>query len=54
LGRPDPLPKMSSVAPDSGGAKPQIELIADEYHIPLHWNEQQWARSTPHPWRDRS
>jgi RNA polymerase sigma factor (sigma-70 family) len=42
--RPYTAPKVMSVAPDSGGTKPQIELIADDYKFPIHWTANHWSR----------
>ncbi len=42
--RPYAAPKVMSVAPDSGGTKPQIELIADDYKFPIHWTANHWSR----------
>ena len=37
-------PRLVSVAPDSGGEKPPLELIADEYKRPTHWSDQRWFK----------
>ena len=37
-----PPPRVASVAPDSGGTKPLIELIADESEQPLVWDQDRW------------
>lgn len=39
-----PAPRVATIAPDSGGAKPLIDLIADPTRPPLVWDAGRWAR----------
>ncbi len=39
-----PHPRVVTVAPDSGGAKPLLDLVADETRRPLRWDAAQWER----------
>ncbi len=39
-----PPPRTASVAPDSGGVKPLLDLIADDTRQPLRWDAAQWER----------
>lgn len=47
-GRPDvadrPPVRVATVAPDSGGWKPVLDLIADDSNHPPEWDDRQWNR----------
>lgn len=47
-GRPEaadrPPVRVATVAPDSGGVKPLLDLIADDGNIPPEWDERRWDR----------
>lgn len=40
----NPPPRIATVAPDSGGVKPLLDLIADESEPPLVWDSGRWAK----------
>ncbi len=40
----DSPPTVIAAAPDSGGTKPPLELVADEYKRPTHWSDQRWSK----------
>lgn len=41
---PFAAPKVVSIAPDSDGGKPRIELVADEVQNHTHWPDNHWLR----------
>lgn len=46
-GVPDPTfppPKVCTIAPDSGGRKPLLDLIPDEYEPHTEWDAGRWAK----------